>query len=118
MEGESFFKSEMRRTLENLAADAAAQRRYIESLGLSPLIDELALEFDDICSRLSLALEERIVDNETMAALTRVTDQLGTMSGEKNAELWRVDALDRPEWEAVRALARTALDRWRAIAGG
>jgi hypothetical protein len=118
MEGEAFFKSEMRRTLENLVADAAAQRRYVESQKLSPSIDELALEFDDICSRLSIVLEEGTVDAETVAALERVRAQLKAMSGEKNAELWHVDGLARPEWAAVRALARTALERWRTVSGG
>jgi hypothetical protein len=114
MEGYEFFKTEMRRTLENLAADATEQKRYLEGLGVSPMADELALEFDDISSRLGLAAEEHLVSPDTASMLHSLNRTLAAMSGHANARLWSIDGLQSAEWDVVRREARAALDRWTA----
>jgi hypothetical protein len=40
------------------------------------------------------------------------------MSGPERAEVWSADALDRPEWAEVRALARRAIEQRRTGGGG
>jgi hypothetical protein len=114
MEGYEFLKTEMRRTLENLAADATEQRRYLKGLGVSPLADELALEFDDIASRLDLAIQEHLVSPETASAVHSLNRTLRAMSGDANARLWSIDGLQSAEWDIVRRQARAALERWVA----
>jgi hypothetical protein len=92
LEGSDFFKAEMRRTLENLAADATTQAGYLKELGVGTRADELALEFDDISSRVWQAVEE----------------------GAANARLWSVAGLQSAEWGVVRRHARAVLDLYDA----
>lgn len=114
VQGYFFFKSEMRRTLQNLAADATEQARYLTTLGIHALADELALEFDDISTRVALAVEEGLLSPETAAAIETVNRTLEAMSGEKNARLWSFEGLRSPEWDVVRQQARAALDAYDA----
>lgn len=114
MEGYFFFKSEMRRTLENLAADAAEQARYLKALGVHVLADELALEFDGICSRVGLAVQEGLVSPDTASAVEALDRTLEAMSGQENARLWSIAGLQSPEWGVVRRQARAALDIYDA----
>jgi hypothetical protein len=41
-------RSMLLKSLENLAADAEAQERYLREIGTWPSLDELVLEFDDL----------------------------------------------------------------------
>jgi hypothetical protein len=90
--------------LTNLAADGEAQERYLRQLGSWPLLDELALELDDV-ARASEAWAPPTLQDR-VRTLDRKLDE---MSGEENASLWKPDALHGPEWAEVRKLAREAL---------
>jgi hypothetical protein len=114
LEGYYFFKAEMRRTLENLAADATARARYLKGLGISGLADELALEFDDISSRVGRAVDEDLLSSDTASAIQTLNDMLQAMSGEANARLWSIAGLQSAEWDVVRRHARAALDLYDA----
>jgi hypothetical protein len=114
LEGSDFFKAEMRRTLENLAADATTQARYLKELGVGMRADELALEFDDISSRVWQAVEEDLISPDTASAIRALDDILQSMSGAANARLWSVAGLQSAEWGVVRRHARAVLDLYDA----
>jgi hypothetical protein len=115
LEGYYFFEAEMPRTLSNLAADAIEQARYLtKELGVGVLADELALEFDDISSRVGQAVEEDLVSAETASAIRTLNGVLQAMSGQANERLWSIAGLQSPEWDVVRRHARAALDLYNA----
>jgi hypothetical protein len=114
LEGYYFFREEIRRTLKNLAADASEQALYLKELGVSGLADELALEFDDISSRVGQAVEEDLVSPDTASAIQELSRVLQAMSGDANARLWSIDGLQSAEWDVVRRHARTAMDLYDA----
>lgn len=77
---------------------------------LAPLVDELALEFDDGFRLVPTFIERGWLDAAALPALAELDDRLGAMSGQHNAHLWDADALTtRAEWDRVRSLARAAL---------
>jgi hypothetical protein len=49
------------------------------------------------------------LDAAALPALEQLDAQLAAMSGERNAEMWCVDALVREDWDRVRSLATEAL---------
>ncbi len=97
---------DLKATVERLAAPADRQLEWLGELGTFPSLDELALEFDDEFGRVRPLLEKGAVSMPGLAALDA---QLSLMSGPENAELWRPEALDGPEWARVRELATGAL---------
>jgi len=75
-------------------------------------VDELDLEFDDGWVLLNSFLEADLIPRAAVPALTRLDAALSQMSGPENANLWTTAALaDRPEWDDVRALALSVLER-------
>ncbi len=89
--------------LRTLAASAENQAAYLETLGVTPSCDELALDLED-------ALGQQGLPPEFDAAVREVGAQLDEMSGQETAALWHVDALKSAEdWELVRRLAAKAL---------
>jgi hypothetical protein len=95
-----------------LALDADAQAAWASQLAEDriPLIDEIALEFDDGFRLLSTFVERGWLDDAALPILTQLDEQLVAMSGDHNADLWRTEALtSRAEWARVRVLARAAL---------
>jgi hypothetical protein len=114
LEGHYFFRSEMRRTLETLAADATEQSRYLKALHVDALADELVREFDNISSRVGLAVNESLISPDTASAVEVLNRTLQAMSGEENARLWSIAGLQSPEWDVVRRHARAALDFYDA----
>jgi hypothetical protein len=92
--------------VKRLAAPADEQAAYLRRLGSYPALDELALEFDDALA------PARCASGGSKAwqdGLRHIDAKLDSMSGEQNASLWDVDALDGSEWAEVRDLARKAL---------
>ena len=81
-------------------------RRFADA---TPVVDELALEFDDGFRLVPTFVELGWLDAAALPALEQLDAELDAMSGERNAELWHVDALTREEWDRVRSLAREAL---------
>lgn len=94
-------------SLQALAAPADVQLARFPSFVAKA--DELALDFADAllvandCPQLRLTAAQR-------DALARLDQHLDGMSGAANAQLWTEHAVrSRPEWDAVRALARDVL---------
>jgi hypothetical protein len=97
------------RSVAVLALEPGAQIAWLEAVGL-PLVDELALEFDDGFRMVPIFIERGWLDGKALPALAAIDEQLSSMSGEHNADLWQVEALaGRSEWLRVRESARTAL---------
>ena len=81
--------------VERLAAPADEQLAYLQNLGTYPLLDELALEFDDAFGPSRSASPASPWAGE----LKRLDAKLSAMSGPDNAPLWTPQALHGPEWE-------------------
>jgi hypothetical protein len=95
---------ELQNVLANLAAPAAEQIAYLERLGVLPLIDELALEFDDIVGLVPQLVEEGHLTADQATAISAIDHMLSEMSDRH--DLWTTDALlDHPAWQEVRRLA-------------
>ncbi|ROP27703.1 hypothetical protein EDD30_0394 [Couchioplanes caeruleus] len=92
-----------------LALEGDAQIAWLGEKGL-PLVDELALEFDDGFRLVPTFIERGWLNATALPVLAEIDQHLSFMSGEHNAGLWQVEALARrTEWNQVRMLARTAL---------
>lgn len=100
-------QQELLNSIKRLAAAPEEQEAYIRSLGSSPSLDELALEFDDMFG--PSGTDPPAGPEEWQDALRRLDSLLTRMSGTANARLWVVDALSEPEWAEVRSVARQAL---------
>jgi hypothetical protein len=97
------------RSVAVLALEADAQSIWLGQKGL-PLVDELALEFDDGFRLVPGFIGLGWLNATALPVLAEIDQRLSSMSGEHNAGLWQVEALaERTEWDQVRALARTAL---------
>jgi len=88
-------------SLDRLAAPATEQVRYLTSLGVSGLADELALEFDDLYRPIVADLEQLSLE---AAALCRELDRL--LSSDRLG--WTFADLESTEWELIRATAAAA----------
>lgn len=99
------------RSVAVLGLPADAQVSWLQRLfaDATPVVDELALEFDDGFRLVSTFIELGWLDAAALPALEQLDARLDAMSGERNAGLWQVDALAREEWDRVRRLAREAL---------
>jgi hypothetical protein len=100
------------RSVAVLALDAGAQVAWAGQLveDRVPLVDELALEFDDGFRLVPTFIERGWINAAAMPALTELDEWLAAMSGQRNAHLWNADAVTtRAEWDRVRTLARAAL---------
>jgi hypothetical protein len=95
----------LRAAVERLAASPERQLAWLRELGTFPLLDELALEFDDEFDRMGSSVDHA----SSMRALTALDEQLSLMGGPENAGLWWPEALDGAEWSQVRELAVRAL---------
>src|SRR4051812_16716340 len=96
-----------------LAMDADTQVAWAGQLMTNngPLIDELALEFDDYYRLVPAFVERGWLKQAALPVLAQLDEQLDVMSGQHNSHLWNAEALaSRPEWYHVRALAKSALN--------
>ena len=95
-------------SLELLAAGPEAQIAYLERLGTAPSLDELALEFDDARRLVPGLVSDGAVPDELDLVVRKIDARLHEMSS--RLEFWQSDAIDGPEWDSVRQLARRALE--------
>lgn len=106
--------ADLRVVVERLAASPEIQVSYLDALGVLPLVDEMALEFDDLYRPALAHLVTGDVSAEVTSGLARIDDALSAMSSGAET-LWLAPALrDAAEWARVRGLARTVLDTWPA----
>ncbi len=113
----TFVRTQLESSLELLASGAIEQRRFLERQRLAPCVDELALLLEDFVVMAPAAVRDGALSEGQAAAIQQVSDFTGSFSGERNAPLWHVDALDSAwQWVEVRRLAREALQMLRAKA--
>lgn len=97
----------LRATVRRLAAPSEDQLTYLAGIGDARAVDELALEFDAVAP--AALAEAGLLTDQQIRAVMALDDQLASMSGASNAELWTVEAVAAaPEWDAVRHLAHDA----------
>lgn len=100
--------------LARLAAPASAQIAYLQDLGVTPSIDELALEFDDIAVLVPELVENGRLTREQVETVMALDRTLQAMSGID--DLWNDAALrSDPRWAEVRELARKGAERLHPI---
>lgn len=100
----------LRESLQVLAAPAVAQLQYLAALGVPGLVDELALEFDDIGAAARDMLEQGELRPSQYEAVGRVDRRLAEMSDSRQEALWTPKALtESSEWAELRQLASAAL---------
>jgi hypothetical protein len=91
--------------LIELAAPAKDQIAHLDSLGVLPSIDELALEFDDAVAYIPELVARGQLAPADADTISRIDQLLAQMSDQE--ELWTTAALQtHPSWEEVRKLAR------------
>jgi hypothetical protein len=92
---------------KRLAAPAPDQARYLAALGTAPSVDELGLELDDLVAIVPRLVDDGVLSELQMKALTSLDRKLAEMS--TSAELWTMNALvGHPTWAEVRRLAAVA----------
>ena len=102
--------TELYQCVERLSWSSEKQVEYLRNLGLLPLVDELALEFDDVVGLVPQYVNEGRLSNVQADSIYRLDDLLNTMSGKDNAHLWTEEALVNNElWNTVREHAKHAL---------
>ena len=102
------------KSLKLLASEATEQAAYLEKLDVPEIVDELALEFDDLAVLFDQQLQFGFLTESQVKALNAVDAAFDKMSGHANANLWTVDALhSKGEWRQIRELAKAALARFR-----
>jgi hypothetical protein len=112
-ERREWWQPELERSVALLGASSDEQRAWLHATfaGQSGVVvDELALQFDDVWLEGKIMHAEGISIElrESLEALDRALDE---MSGSESADLWTEGALaSRPEWANVRSLAGRAAD--------
>ncbi len=86
--------------LERLASSATDQREYIDGLGLAPMLDELALEFED----LYLPLGQILDSLRNGAVISRECSEISAALASPTLG-WVFDDLASEEWAAIRVRA-------------
>jgi hypothetical protein len=87
------------------------QRRYLQGLGISGLVDELVLEFDDAFKPVAPILDELGLSQPARESVRALDEWLVFMSASSPDEVWLWDALDNAdEWTRIRDLATQALE--------
>ena len=98
------------RAVAVLSLPAADQVAWIDSLGMGPAVDELALELGDGALLAPQFVEAGWLGADVLPPLQALDGLLSDMSGPENAELWDVSSLESsPLWAAARAQANEVL---------
>lgn len=99
--------------LEHLSWPAERQRSYLQELGTSPSLDELALEFDDALRTVAGVFTDPSIDAETQRMLSSIDVSLTVMSNRSDEpDRWDVRSLDEnPRWVEIRKLAASVCRR-------
>ena len=106
------FLDRLMRAVEHLAWPADRQRAYLADLGVAPLLDELALEFDDAYKPIQADFRSLGIDDSTRQTIDSIDQILVELTQESNMEGWAWDwaALHNDKrWLDIRRLAHAAL---------
>jgi hypothetical protein len=106
----AYVRAQLETILENLAASAEDQQKYLERLGTAPWADELVLELEDFVVMLYATIEDGTLSDKQAAAIREISEFADSFSGETHASLWHVDQLASAwQWSDMRTRARAAL---------
>ena len=98
------------KSLGTLSSTAEAQLEYLRKIELPELIDELALEFDDMAVAAGDMLQRHEIVEDQYRSVKSLQDLLKRMSSQSNAKLWTSEVLaSAQEWETVRKMASECL---------
>lgn len=104
-------RADLLETVKRLAAPPDEQAAYVRRLESGPSADELGLEFDDEFVRLRA---DRGSEPVPPAYFCRLISPRRTAQADerpRERRLWVLEALDSPEWQRVRELARRGLTK-------
>lgn len=113
----SAIRKRLRQAIEHLAMPATLQRTYLAELGVMPLVDELALEFDDAFRPVKgfpdkLQFADSVYD--ILVRIDQLLDEMSTRKSESGAP-WRWEDLDQADsWANLRTLATRVLKDMQA----
>ena len=94
----------------NLALPANEQLAILEAAGDNRAVDELALEYNDVCWVINGTASRNKLTQDELSALRSLDRKLDQMGGEANSGNWTPEALRSYKcWKDVRKLAATAL---------
>src|SRR3990172_4663728 len=95
-------------SLECLAAEAETViRAYPPEI---PVADDLANEFDTRVQQARRCVEEGLISEQALKSIETVLSEISQMTERRDPSMWTNQALHfRPEWAAVRRLAREVL---------
>lgn len=98
------------RSVAILALPAGDQTAWVDSLGVGPVVDELALELGDGALLAKQFVEAGWLGAEVLQPLRVLDALLDDMSGPENASLWDVSSLESsPRWAEARERAKEVL---------
>lgn len=101
---------QLRDSLAVLAAAAQEQLAHLERLELPGLVDEIALEYDDVAAAADYMCELGELTPEQRVCVKELNQFMNTFSGQDHAHLWTPEALySAPQWEQVRRMATECL---------
>jgi hypothetical protein len=110
VEGPTRSLASLIRAVAVLALPAADQVEWVDSLGVGPVADELALELGDGALLAQQFVEAGWLGADNLSPLMAVDLLLKDMSGLENEALWDYPALNSsPRWAAVRKRAKDVL---------
>lgn len=101
--------SALNSAVARLALPAREQIGYLEQLGTAPLVDELALEFDDIYLAAAAQWGASSIRSELLGLLAQIDAALAAQNA------WTVDDLESRSWAEIRQLAKSALARIQSL---
>jgi len=104
------FLANLVRSVAVLALPGGDQTTWLESLGVGPAVDELALELGDGVLLAQQFVEAGWLGVEVLPPLMALDALLTDMSGPENAPLWDVSSLESsPRWVDARERAKEVL---------
>jgi hypothetical protein len=106
-------REQTERALALLAMPSAEQAHYLIELGTYPILDELALEFDDAYRFFESQVDQDEVSGiskEARRGLAEIDLALDELSDQKDSFSWEAECLDDPRWEAIRQKAKCVLE--------
>lgn len=107
----------LRQSLAILAAPAPEQLKYLESLGIPGVIDELAEDYHDMALAARPLYAQGEITGEARDCILSLDDLMDKMSGgPEKAEFWSETALaSAKEWQDIRGNAKRCLELLNSV---
>ncbi|PKA16513.1 hypothetical protein [Leptospira haakeii] len=101
---------ELNRTLANLSSDLKTQEEYLKSIGTFPLLDELALEYEDIYYKVVNGEFSFYLTENELKILEEIDAELNLISNKDYEICENLSSEYYNHWDKVRSLAMAALN--------